>query len=176
LKQASSGLLFPSETDAPLEPFVWKGEEGKPDKERVLELIGQPAGTRVKVMSLDSFFKEVTQEQDWYDAEEKQEVQKFRQLVEAITSKRPRRATNAVRSQGWEGWHTGARLLMAMCSSWCGEQGASHRARRAQGCPARSLTSVGKGIRGRRCPAVGQAGRRRPGSAATPRGTGGAAG
>jgi hypothetical protein len=35
-------------------------------------------------VSLDSFFKEVTEDQDWHDAEEKQEVQKFRQLVEAI--------------------------------------------------------------------------------------------
>ena len=50
----------------------------------MLELIGQPAGTRVKVTGLDSFFQEVTQEQDWHDAEEKEEVQKFRQLVEAI--------------------------------------------------------------------------------------------
>jgi hypothetical protein len=40
LKKASEGLLFPSETDAPFEPFVWEGEEGKPDKARVLELAG----------------------------------------------------------------------------------------------------------------------------------------
>jgi hypothetical protein len=31
---------------------LFERHEGKPDKARVLELIGQPAGTRVKVMSL----------------------------------------------------------------------------------------------------------------------------
>ena len=49
LKKASQGLLFPSETDAPFEPFEWPGEQGKPDKARVLELAGLPPNTPVKV-------------------------------------------------------------------------------------------------------------------------------
>jgi hypothetical protein len=84
LKEASRGLLYPSETDAPFEPFVWEGEEGKPDKARVLELIGRPEKTRAKVMSLDAFFRDVTTEEDWHDAEEKAEVRKFRELVQAL--------------------------------------------------------------------------------------------
>jgi hypothetical protein len=100
LKKASAGLLFPSETDAPFEPFVWKGEEGKPDKARVLELIGQPAGTRVKVVSLDSFFEEVTQEQDWHDdprplqqPEGRAELVHARLVLSAV-AKTPRWATS----------------------------------------------------------------------------------
>jgi hypothetical protein len=84
LKEASRGLLYPSETDAPFEPFVWEEEEGKPDKARVLELIGRPEKTRAKVMSLNAFFRDVTQEEDWHDAEEKAEVRKFRELVQAL--------------------------------------------------------------------------------------------
>ena len=84
LKKASAGLLFPSETDAPFEPFEWPGEQGKPDKARVLELAKLPAGTRVKTKSVDAFFKEVTKEEDWHDDEEKAQVQKFQQLVQTL--------------------------------------------------------------------------------------------
>ena len=84
LKKASQGMLFPSETDAPFEAFEWPGEKGKPEKARVVELAGLPASTPVKVKSLDAFFKNTTQEQDWHDDEEKAEVAKFKQLVQAI--------------------------------------------------------------------------------------------
>ncbi len=80
LQKASQGLLFPSETDAPFEAFEWEGQEGKPDKGRVLELAGL-AGTPVRVKGLDAFFRDVTAEQDWHDDEEKAEVRRFRQLV-----------------------------------------------------------------------------------------------
>ena len=32
LTAASKGLLFPSESDAPIEPFVWPGGSGPPDE------------------------------------------------------------------------------------------------------------------------------------------------
>ncbi len=35
-------------------------------------------------MSLDAFFRDVTTEEDWHDAEEKEEVLKFRQLVQTL--------------------------------------------------------------------------------------------
>jgi hypothetical protein len=84
LKQASAGLLFPSETDAPFEAVEWPGEQAKPDKARVLELAGAAPGTPVKVKSLAAFFKDATQEEDWHNDEEKAQVQKFKQLVQAI--------------------------------------------------------------------------------------------
>ena len=82
LQKASQGLLFQSETDAPFEAFEWPGEQGKPDKARVLELAGLPPGTPVKTKSLAAFFKDATTEQDWHDDEEKAEVQKFKKLVQ----------------------------------------------------------------------------------------------
>src|SRR5437879_6306462 len=84
LKSASRGLLFRSETDAPFTVFEWPGQEGKPDKARVLELAGLPPGTPVRTKSLDAFFKDATQEQDWMDDQEKAEAQRFKQLVQAI--------------------------------------------------------------------------------------------
>jgi histidine triad (HIT) family protein len=84
LKKASKGLQFRSETDAPFEPVEWPGQEGKPDKARVLELAGLPANTPVKTKGLDAFFKEAAQEQDWMDDGEKAEAQRFQQLVRAL--------------------------------------------------------------------------------------------
>src|SRR5262249_32511748 len=40
LRKATKGLLYRSETDEPFEAFEWAGEQGKPDKARVLELAG----------------------------------------------------------------------------------------------------------------------------------------
>jgi hypothetical protein len=84
LRKASQGLLFPSETDAPFEPIEWPGEQGKPEKARVLELSKLPANTPVKTKSVDAFFKEATKEQSWHDDEEKADVQKFKQLVQTL--------------------------------------------------------------------------------------------
>ena len=84
LAQASQGLLFPSETDAPFEAFEWPDQEGKPDKARVLELAGLPTGTPVKAKSLDAFFKDVTTAEDWHDDQEKAEVERFNTLVQTI--------------------------------------------------------------------------------------------
>lgn len=50
LKKASGGLLFPSESDAPLEPFAWPGEALTP--ERVRALAEEPAGTAVETTTL----------------------------------------------------------------------------------------------------------------------------
>ena len=61
LKQASQGLLFPSETDAPLEPFAWEGS-AKLTKNKVLELAGAEAGTAVEQTTLDDLLRTVPQE------------------------------------------------------------------------------------------------------------------
>src|SRR5262245_23648196 len=84
LREASAGLLYGSEADAPFEAFEWPGEEGKPAKARVLELAGLPSGTPVKVKALGAFFRDATREQDWHDDEEKAEVQKFQRLVQEL--------------------------------------------------------------------------------------------
>ncbi len=83
LKTASADLRFMSESDYPFELVLWSAaREATP--ENLLQHMGKPPGTLVKVVDLDSFFSSATQEQDWYGAEEKATVTKYRNLVETI--------------------------------------------------------------------------------------------
>src|SRR4051794_28850330 len=61
LKKASKGVLFPSESDAPLEPFGWKDGAALPPA-RLLELSGTPAGTPVEERSLATVLRTVPAE------------------------------------------------------------------------------------------------------------------
>ena len=68
LRQASKGLVFMSETDAPLEPFAWEGG-GKLTRERVRELAGAEKGTAVEQTTLADFFGAVpSEDKDKFDA------------------------------------------------------------------------------------------------------------
>lgn len=62
LKKASQGLLFPSETDAPLEPFAWPGGAAL-TPERVVQLGGAKAGTAVEQTTLADLLVTVPQEE-----------------------------------------------------------------------------------------------------------------
>jgi histidine triad (HIT) family protein len=61
LQKASKGLSYTSETDAPLEPFVWD-DSGALTKKHLLELAGAPAGTSVEEETLDDFLHAVPPE------------------------------------------------------------------------------------------------------------------
>jgi hypothetical protein len=84
LQDVTKGLLFPSETDAPLEPFFWPHETaGAPTVEIVAgHLKVEPAD--VKSQSLSAFFKPTVTEEDWHNAEEKAEVKRFQALLAAL--------------------------------------------------------------------------------------------
>jgi hypothetical protein len=62
LAKASKGLLFPSETDAPLEPFLWEGGGDKLTKDRVRQLAGAPKGAGVEETTLDDLLSTVPEE------------------------------------------------------------------------------------------------------------------
>jgi histidine triad (HIT) family protein len=53
--------VFPSETDAPLESFAWKGG-GELTSENLLKLAGADPSTPVEATTLDSFFRVVPKE------------------------------------------------------------------------------------------------------------------
>jgi hypothetical protein len=61
LRKASKGLVFTSETDAPLEPFAW-ANGGELREERLLQLAGAPEGTVVETMTVANFFRAVPSE------------------------------------------------------------------------------------------------------------------
>ena len=58
LQQVTEGLLYPSEYDAPLEPFVWEQADNTPTEVR--RLSGQPAQERCHTISADAFFSDLT--------------------------------------------------------------------------------------------------------------------
>jgi hypothetical protein len=61
LRKASKGLLFPSESEAPLEPFLWE-DGGKLTKDQLRELAGTEKGAAVEELSLDDLFQTVPSE------------------------------------------------------------------------------------------------------------------
>jgi hypothetical protein len=73
LKRASKGLLFTSETDAPLEPFLWEAS-GKLTHEKLLELAGAEEGTGVEETTLAKLLQTVPPEDE----------EKFDQLAKAL--------------------------------------------------------------------------------------------
>ena len=62
LAKASKGLLFPSETDAPLGPFLWEDAGDKLTKDRVRQLAGAPKGAAVSSTALDDLLSTVPEE------------------------------------------------------------------------------------------------------------------
>lgn len=85
LRQASAGLLFPSETDAPFEPFFWPADSAAAlAPEDVARLSGAPADASIKKVKLETFFRDATTEEDWHNADEKAEVVRFQELVKTL--------------------------------------------------------------------------------------------
>ncbi len=84
LSQAAQGLLYPSETDAPFEPFSWPIGKCKLTPALVRQLGEHEAREPVQEISLADFFKDLTEEQDWHGKQERAAVKKFRALERTI--------------------------------------------------------------------------------------------
>lgn len=85
LKKAAVGLSFQSESDYPIEPFLWEGEGVEALTEaRLLRLAKHSPGTPVKAVSVESFFRPATEDQDWHNAQERKTVGRFKELVKAL--------------------------------------------------------------------------------------------
>ena len=83
LEVASKGLLYSSESDEPFTVFKWKAED-ELTKEMVLKRARKAAKTPVEEVSLQDFFADLTEEQDWHGDEEKAAVQRYKKLQEVI--------------------------------------------------------------------------------------------
>ena len=85
LQQAADGLLFLSETDAPLTPFFWPNSTGeKLTTPHFEKLAKTPKDASIKIVKLDSLFRNATKSEDWHNDEEKAQVARFKQLVKTI--------------------------------------------------------------------------------------------
>jgi len=74
IQKASKGLLMPSESEAPFEPFLWGDAGDNLTQDRLLTLAGSAKGVFVEEMSLDSLFQTVPTE----------DKAKFQKLAAAI--------------------------------------------------------------------------------------------
>jgi hypothetical protein len=78
IAKAADGLLFPSESDAPVRPVSL----GKADpRESVLKAKDYPAGTKVRTGKADAFFGPAIREKDWFGPEERERAARFRDLL-----------------------------------------------------------------------------------------------
>ncbi|MEG4280446.1 nuclease A inhibitor family protein [Microcoleus sp. MON1_C1] len=82
LTQSSQGLLMPSESEYPFEVFIWKDVELT--QEKILELTNYPPATSIEQVDLDYFFRNVATEKDWHDKIQKENVAKFKNLLQVI--------------------------------------------------------------------------------------------
>lgn len=84
-RTAADGLLMMSESDYPLEAFLWE-TTAPATPEKVIQQTSHPQDTPVEVVDIDSFFSVATTPQDWHEDEEKAIVTRFQKLLEIIKS------------------------------------------------------------------------------------------
>ena len=82
LKRLTKGLMFQSESDYPVEPFMLEAGRGAATAAEVVASLKPDAEARAA--DFDSFFAAATEEQDWHDAEARARVKKFRALVKSL--------------------------------------------------------------------------------------------
>src|SRR5262245_9024464 len=80
LRDAVDGLLYLSEQDAPFEVVEWE-EQSELTADRVRELGKHPKRAPVTQSDFHEFIEPLTQEQDWYEDEEKERVVRYKQLL-----------------------------------------------------------------------------------------------
>jgi hypothetical protein len=80
LREATDGLLFTSETDAPFEYVHWEWPESAMTLRDVRELTDSGSETPVEEADFGEFFADVTRDEKWHDEEDRQTIQRYRQL------------------------------------------------------------------------------------------------
>jgi hypothetical protein len=90
LVDASSGLLFMSETDVPFSPVDAPGQPyaGLSDP-AVRALAGHPPTDAVETISIDQLFRNAVLDQPWQSPEEKEAAKRYRALVALLKSALP---------------------------------------------------------------------------------------
>jgi hypothetical protein len=81
LRAVANGLLYTSETDAPLELVRWPRGESILTASDILALIGKDQDAPISEIGLEAFFRDLIQDQDWHDEDAKRAVQQYRNLL-----------------------------------------------------------------------------------------------
>ncbi len=83
IEKACSGLIYISETDAPIELFA-AGRADSVTRKTILEKTGHPADTPVEETDLIRFFARLTRVEDWYPGERKADAKRFARLKKIL--------------------------------------------------------------------------------------------
>jgi hypothetical protein len=83
ITRATEGLLFHSESDAPIEPYRWT-EHAVPSKAALLKAEGRRPDEVVEELTLHELFDPVTQEQSFWNEEDRAEAARYKALVELL--------------------------------------------------------------------------------------------
>jgi hypothetical protein len=83
---AADGLLVPSESDYPFEPFRAEGSE-RLTPASLLAQLGLPPDTPVTTDSLEAFFAQLTRVADWMDEDQRAQAARFAELRDLIAAR-----------------------------------------------------------------------------------------
>jgi hypothetical protein len=85
LQQASQGLLWMSESEAPLEVIAWQDHTTDLlENQTLLNLTQHSEDTPIATVDFEEFFQYPTQIQDWFGEEETASAQQYQQLAEIL--------------------------------------------------------------------------------------------
>ena len=84
LTKLSKGLLFPSESEYPLELVTWESVTLTP--ETILTRSLKQSDTAIESTTLEDFFAPVVTDEDWFEDEDRAIAQRFRDLQTAIAT------------------------------------------------------------------------------------------
>ncbi len=84
LQEAASGVFMPSESEFPFEGVHWQATRGDVTPQQILELAGHPQDTPVETVDLDYLFRNLAVEQEWHDDQQKEDVKKYKKLVDTL--------------------------------------------------------------------------------------------
>ncbi|MEO7507840.1 MAG: nuclease A inhibitor family protein [Pyrinomonadaceae bacterium] len=79
---ATKDLLYPSETDARVVPFVWTADGGQKEitAAAVARLAGHPSEAAVEEIPAELFFGKVTKKQSWHTEVGRERARRFTEL------------------------------------------------------------------------------------------------
>ena len=85
INSLSQDLVRMSESDYPFDTFTWSNQEVEEvNTQNLLQKTHHSLDAPVKVIDMEKFFQQATDEKDWYDWEERETAKKYQALVETL--------------------------------------------------------------------------------------------
>ncbi len=84
IENACDGLVYISETDAPVTPFLGDVVEGEVRSDTILRQTGNQENEKVRETSFEKFFGRLTADREWHGEREQTRAMKFLDLQKLI--------------------------------------------------------------------------------------------